>query len=523
MPVCAVSNPTWENSEVINPTPTDVDFTMLKNGTLHFILDNSQTVYFKFYFTSLTPNQSVSIQISIYSANSFALISSLTSSETNIETNIDLQAGTYIICIRSLRGSYKGTATAQYFGFSRVVSLSPEVGESGQECNFNLTVDGIRKPCDKDMQWEIVEGTLPQGLVLDKYSGVIRGTLPYLDCLPDDDGNLFSEVASANLFFTNEHHSGMTVEPWGRRWQFKLRISMVEQPEHYDEQSFCISIYNNWTRTERKFLDAYEEGIELKDIITKVEMEKPKYKFGLCPPDPCNIDKDVDDVLDVELNEWDGVDSDDDVIHIELALNKNLSDSKKIQDSNKIGETPRTYVVYKSEDGNKTKEMYEVDDDGKYIPSVYIDHHATIDIDEDIIDQGNMYDSFIADGVTQGYIQETITIELFDYEHYLGFRLWANKNLKTHPLIKEYEYNKLFLDFLRGGENVEHEYIFAPADNSDNDDDFKFEDKHFIYISYNVDKLPEAKYLEDMINAEKEKGPWDVMCTGGDRATFELN
>lgn len=522
MPVCAVSNPSWENSDIINPTPVEVNFTMLRNATLHFVLDNSQTVYFKFYLTTLTPNQSVSIQVSIYSANTFALISTLTSSEPYIETNIDLQGGTYIICLRSLRGSYSGTAMAQYFGFSRVVSINPEVGESGQECNFNLTVDIVRKPCEKQMKWEVMEGTLPKGLILDTYSGVIRGTLPYLDCLEDDEGNLFSEVASANMFFTNEHHSGMTVEPWGRRWQFKLRISIVEQPEHFDEQWFCISIYNNWTRTERKFLDMYEEGIELKDVITKVEMEKPKYKFGLCPPDPCKIDKDVDDVINIELNDWDGVDSNDDVIHLELVLNPNLSDSKKVQDSNKIGETPRTYVVYKSEDGNKTKEVYEVDDDGKYIPSVYIDHHATIEIDEDIIDQGNTYDSFIADGVIKGYIQETITIELFDYEHYLSFRMWAAKNLKTHPLIKEYEYNTLFLDFLNGDEYVDYEYIFAPAENDENDD-FKFEDKHFIYISYNLDKLPEVKYLENIINQEKEKGPWDVMCTGGDRVTFELN
>lgn len=530
MPVCAVSNPSWENSEIINPTPTDVEFTMLKNGTLHFVLDNSQTVYFKFYFTTLTPNQSVSIQISIYSANTFALISTLTSTEMNIDTNIDLQSGTYIICIRSLRGSYKGTATAQYYGFSRVVALYPEVGEAGQECNFNLTVDGVRKPCEKPMQWEVVEGTIPQGLVLDKYSGVIRGTLPYLDCLPEDDDNLFKDVASANMFFTNSHYSGMTIEPWGRRWQFKLRISMVEQPDHYDEQWFCISIYNDWSRTEKKFLDDYEEGIILGELIKKID--RPKYNFGLCPPDPCKIDKDVDDVIDIELNEWDGVDSSDDVIYLELNLNSNLNDTKNAKNSNKIDEKDRVYTVYQNVNGNKSKNTYGVSDDGSIIYGAYVDHHATIDIDEDIVKQGSEYDSFLADGVIKGYIQETLTIELFDYNHYLTFRMWAINNLRTHSLIKEYEYNKLFLGFLNGDLNVSYEYIFTPADNKiddtlDNteflDDDFKFKDTHFIYIYYNDVILPEPKYLELMIDKEKEKGPWDVMCTGGDKATFELN
>ena len=48
MPVCAVSIPSWETSDVINPTPVPVEFDMSKNGTLQFELYNYQTVYFQF-------------------------------------------------------------------------------------------------------------------------------------------------------------------------------------------------------------------------------------------------------------------------------------------------------------------------------------------------------------------------------------------------------------------------------------------------------------------------------------------
>lgn len=522
MPVCAVSNPSWESSEVISSTPIGVEFDMSKNDTLHFILENSQTVYFKFLLKTLTPSLPINISIQIYNATTMGLVSTLTSNSTSIESNIDLLSGTYIICMRAIRGSYEGTAQADYYGFSRRVNFFPEVGEAGQDVTVELKTDPKRKQCDKDMKWEVVEGSLPKGLEIGTYSGMVFGTLPYLDCLEDDEDNLFKDVPSANMFFTTgDEESGMSVYPWGRRWKFKLRISIVEQPQNYDEQWFCVSIFNNWSRTEVKFLENYDNGVDLGEIIKHVD--KP-YVFGLCPPDPCKIDKDVDGVISGEISDWDTVDIDDDIIHLEIS--DNFSESNNINSSNRISVKDNKYTIYKNINGIKTKQVItnEKDDEIKYCS--YIDHESTIEVDDDVIDEGNVYNTFIAEGKTKGYIQDTITIELESYEHYLSFRTWSVQNINTHSLIKEYANNKLFYDFMIGDSNVKYEYItFNPLEDDESDEDLKHlavDIKHFIYIYYEVDELPEAKYVEDVIQKEKEKGPWDVMMEHGESVVLEI-
>lgn len=520
MPVCAVSNPSWESSEVITPTPINVAFDTNKNQTLHFVLENSQTVYFKFLLKTLTPSMPINISVQIYNANTLGLVSSLTSNSLNIESNTDLLAGTYIICMRAIRGSYTGTAQADYYGYSRSVTFFPEVGESGQEVAFDLKTDPKRKPCDKDMKWEIVKGSMPKGLEIGTYSGMVYGTLPYLDCIEDDDGqgNLFKDIPSANMFFTTgDEESGVTVYPWGRRWKFKLRISIVEQPENFDEQWFCISIFNNWSRSEAKFMENYDNGVDLGEVIKQID--KP-YVFGLCPVDPCKIDKDVENVIKEEIYDWDGVGVEDNIIYLEL--NDDFADApNNVNSSNKINAKDKSYTVYKNIDGVKTKQVINIEKDDETTYCSYVDHESTIEMDDDIVDEGNVYNPFIAEGTQKGYIQDTITVELESYEHYLSFRTWSNKHINTHSLIKEYSDSKLFRDFLIGKKDVKYEYIhYDPKE--DEDDDGTMVEKHFIYIYYEVDELPEVKYLEEMIEKEKQKGPWDVMIEQGESVLFDL-
>ena len=521
MPVCAVSNPSWESSEVITPTPINIAFDMTKNQTLHFVLENSQTVYFKFLLKTLTPSMPINISIQIYNANTLGLVSTLNSTGLNIETNVDLLAGTYILCIRAIRGSYNGTAQADYYGYSRSVTFFPEVGESGQDVTFDLKTDPKRKPCDKDMKWEIVKGSLPQGLQLATYSGMVFGTLPYLDCIIDDDkdeDNLFKDVPSANMFFTTgDEESGMTAYPWGRRWKFKLRISIVDQPDHFDEQWFCVSIFNNWSRSQAKFMENYDNGVDLGEVIKHID-DKP-YVFGLCPPDPCKIDKDVENVIKEEISDWDNVDAEDNIIYLEI--HDNYSEPNNINGSNKINAKDNTYTVYKNIDGVKTKQLVKNSKDEETVYCSYIDHESTIEIDDDIVEEGNVYNTFIAEGKYKGYIQDTITVELESYEHFLSFRTWSVQNINTHSLIKEYSDSKLFRDFLSASKTVKYEYIhYDPKEDEDNDGEMV--EKHFIYIYYDVQQMPEVKYVEEMIEQEKQKGPFDIMHDQGETVTFDL-
>ena len=515
MPVCAVSIPSWETSDVINPTPVPIEFDMSKNGTLQFELYNYQTVYFQFRLEALTPLQ-VSIQFSIYNALSLTLVSSLTSTDTLIETNIDLAAGKYVICLRAIRGSYRGTAKADYYGYSRVVNFEPK-SYSGDVCNFALTTQPLPKPCDRPMKWELLEGSLPNGLVLNMNSGLIAGTLPWLDCL-DDDTSPYNNMPSANMFYkTLDTIAGVTIEPWGRRWKFKLRISMVDQPENYQDEWFCISIYNDWSRTDQKYMDDYNNGIEVGEVIKQID--KPRYTIGLCPPDPCKIDKDVEDVIKIEIGDWEGVTEDDDILILELPdiddIDPNEIKNKKL-------------IEYSSIGGVRKKTTTIIEDNADIVYCNTFNHASTIDMDNDVIEIGNI----IVPPVQKGYVQETITIELDSYEHFLTFRHWLGVNLRDER-VKEYANSKLLNLFLVDSDKVEYAHIYYDPkvgydfNNSGVSDPESLglsdAPKHFIYIYFKVDELPEVKYLEDIINTQTVNNPIDIRCFNGDRVEVILS
>lgn len=510
MPNCAISIPNWESQgKPLTQLPTNVNFTMIKNDTLYFELTNTQTVYM--YFNLSSTGGAVNYIISIYNASNYTLVSTVTSTSLNLSTNIDLLSGVYIVCLRSLSGSYTGTARADYYGFGRVVTFSPIAGESGSSVDFDLKIEPRRKPCEKDMIWKIVDGKLPPGLSMNSNTGLIYGRLPYLDCIDDPD-DAYNKIPSANLFYSSGVDKYETVEPWGRRWNFKLRISIADQPEHYDEKWFCILIYNNWTRTKEKFFKEYDNGLKYGSIIKNVDQE---YKIGLCdnicPPKEANevIDKVIEEFLESGIQ----IEDDTDILHIEINPTPNLN-----------SENINTVTIFSKSDNNVSKRELTIENDSENLFGAYSNYQTTIEMDDEILNQRNVY----VPEIQPGYISDEIMIELKDYNEYLGFRQYA-RIAKDIPNSNVYEYrdNQLFNDFMKMENNVKYEYIsYDPDIGIDGVEDSKGiseEVKHYIYIHYEIDKMPEVKKIEDMSNKEKQKAPFFFFGGGGEGIEFKLS
>lgn len=509
MPNCAISIPKWETEgRPLSSTPTNVSFTMIKNDTLFFELSNTQTVYM--YFKLSNSGSSVNYIISIYDASTYNLVSTVTSTSLNLSTNIDLLSGVYIVCLRSLAGSYTGTARADYYGFGRVVTFAPIVGESGSIVEFDLKTEPKQKLCDKEMNWKVIDGKLPPGLRLDTRTGLIYGRLPYLDCIDDPD-DVFNTIPSSNLFYSSGIDKYETVEPWGRRWNFKLRISINGQIENFDEKWFCILIYNNWTRTQEKFFREYDNGLIYGNIIKDVEQE---YKIGLCdnicPPKENNeiIDEVIKDFLDAGIQ----IENDDDILHIDIP---------ETPDFDSIN--PNSVDIYTRIDGNITKRKITIENDGENLFGAYTNHQTTIEMDSEILNQRNVY----VPEIQPGYISEDIMIEVNSYDEYLGFRQYA-RFAKDNPQSNIYEYRntKLFNDFMNINSNVKYEYItYDPklgVDGVEESKDISDKLQHYIYIYYEHIELPEVQKIEELNKKELQKAPIMFELATGEGADFTL-
>ena len=516
MPICSVSNPTWVISPELTPNATPISFSVASNATMHFKLINNQTVYMYFNLVALS-SSAISIQIGIYDANSLQLVSQLTSKDLNINSNIDLLSGTYIVCIRSLSGEYSGTARADYFGYINIPTLEPIAYESGQFVDVVLKTSPKTKECVRELLWEVVDGTLPPGIILEPHTGMLHGTLPYIDTMFDD--GTYVNTPSSTMYYKDKLNSELSVESWGRRWQFKLKISVVGIPENFDEQWFCISIFNNWTRTEDKFYKEYDNGLSLGDVIE----DRPKrYVVGLCKPDENIIKDNVKDKIESILDGWDNVTLDDNII---------LLENEGSYVSNELTNIGGYDIIRNEFDDENLIENPIVTDDG-------VVENSTIVLDGEVT-RANATQYNLSDLKT--YSQETITIELDSYDQYLGFRLWAIREIEKYGInsikLGEYVDSKLFNSFLNGDENVKYEYIYydhisgysnkeeeyteeelqyinaiEPIDTADDevDDILSDIDRHYIYIYYDVTTSPESDYISGLIDKVQSEWPFDI-------------
>ena len=205
-------------------------------------------------------------------------VGSISTRESTITFQKDLLPGIYFICFAVRSGVCEGTFKAEFTSYPVSARYRGIFSHGSSMAVSELRTAKIKKPCNEAMEFEFVSGHLPPGVTLGA-DGVIRGTLPSLDCVKDITS------PSANWFYYN--HDGTAVAIPGR-WEFRARVRLVNEPSTYDEEDFAIEVYHNWD-SEREMFKDVGKYVEVYKI--PVEAEKPALVLpkGICP-DPVPIE-----------------------------------------------------------------------------------------------------------------------------------------------------------------------------------------------------------------------------------------
>ena len=188
----------------------------------------------------------------------------------------ELRAGnTYIQIETSSATDITGSINAKTSDYVPIVTL-PSKTYFGGISNVDLLTKPRPRVCDKPLLYELLDGSLPDGLVL-LDTGEIIGTVANMDCL--EDSNLYPPSFN---WFTDNHDD--VAQAWGRIWRFKVRLSLVEAPEFNTEKWFCVKVFNNWNLDRDKFTSKpivlIEESVKLPASYTPI----PQHIDLICNP-----------------------------------------------------------------------------------------------------------------------------------------------------------------------------------------------------------------------------------------------
>lgn len=114
--------------------------------------------------------------------------------------------------------------------------------------SMNLTMKRRPQVCNEALQYELIEGELPPGIRLHK-DGLLHGIVDELDCIDD------SMSPSFNWYYDN--HDGVA-QSWGRKWRFKVRVSIATQPDVFTDEWLCLRVFNNWSVNREAFKESKE-------------------------------------------------------------------------------------------------------------------------------------------------------------------------------------------------------------------------------------------------------------------------
>lgn len=276
MPSCLSSFQTGSNFDELFPnTLTPINFNIVDNQILKFQSTSSQTVTFNFVFNPSVVVQSFVITVTIFQKieTNYIDSGSVTFNDLIAGFSKDLLVGEYYVCIRS-NTSFSGTVVANVAGFVNVARFQP-IAATGENITVDLRTQRPVSPCDQALFFEIIEGSIPQGIYMTGI-GRFQGILPNLDCLPDAT----DYSPSQNWSYSD---SSGTIAPWGRQWRFKVRVIIADDLESAEEEWFCIRVHNNWTLDRDNFLaQAPFKNVRNIEVITPGP-KVPEYCVEPCP------------------------------------------------------------------------------------------------------------------------------------------------------------------------------------------------------------------------------------------------
>lgn len=264
--------------ELTPNTLTPITFSSIKNQLFTLKLPIFQTIHFQ---VNLVPSVSVSniqVSVEIYTLNSDNSVTSQGSvvlSDLNNAFNKDFAAGTYFLCIRTPSSSYTGTILANFTGYP-TTSFMSAIAFEGSVVVSKFDDRRPPRPCDEPLYYEILDGTLPPGIVMNAL-GKISGILPNMDCLEEN-----KDLSPSWNWYQQEMDGSYS--PWGRQWRFKVKVYIASFPDSYDEEWFCIRIVNNWSFDRDNFL----AQMPFEHVKTIEVIEQPKSLPVICF-EPCEI------------------------------------------------------------------------------------------------------------------------------------------------------------------------------------------------------------------------------------------
>ena len=118
------------------------------------------------------------------------------------------------------------------------------------DTQLTIALETKRRPrnCNEALTYELIEGELPPGITINK-DGLLIGVVEELDCIDD------TMSPSFNWYY--ENHNGVA-QSWGRKWRFKVRVSISTQPDIFTDEWFCLRVFNNWSVDQLSFTESEE-------------------------------------------------------------------------------------------------------------------------------------------------------------------------------------------------------------------------------------------------------------------------
>lgn len=195
-------------------------------------------------------------------------------SSLNLIFQKEIDVGVFIICISSALYSFSGKILWSGEGYSPAVRFICDQYVGDYSTSTLYTIPKPPGLCRKVLNFEMVDGKLPDGLEINKY-GYISGIPTNLDCYDDNLSPSFNWYSLDSNYNYNAS--------WGKPFTFRVKVWIEEIPSVFAYENFIILVYNNWNTDKNLFLNEIEnkpesslnpyEILKVKTIIIEPKVE----------------------------------------------------------------------------------------------------------------------------------------------------------------------------------------------------------------------------------------------------------
>ena len=232
-----------------------------------------ETVFFDLFIQPNTTN-GINVAFTLYRKVGTNYVNLGTSISDEFNNNFEYSAapGEYYICITT-DFSVNYTLSAEFTDFPYVSIADADAYGGAYMPPFEFAQPTAF--CDSPVFYEIIEGELPKGLILQS-DGVISGIPGEQDC---EDENTDREPS---FTWWEEGESG-TRKATGSNHRVVIRAALVDAPETFADREFFICVHNNWDYDR----DAFIESIpNFETPVFEVEGEESWNEVAAEPPLP---------------------------------------------------------------------------------------------------------------------------------------------------------------------------------------------------------------------------------------------